>query len=49
MLDVAANEINEHTELEVRYKEETKGRTIVGFDLHWSTGEKAGERHEKTN
>jgi plasmid replication initiation protein len=38
VLDVAANEINEHTELEVRYKEETKGRNIVGFDLIWSNG-----------
>ena len=38
VLDVAVNEINEHTELEVRYKEETKGRNIVGFDLIWSNG-----------
>ena len=38
MLDVAVNEINEHTELEVRYKEETKGLNIVGFDLIWSNG-----------
>ena len=38
VLDFAVNEINEHTELEVRYKEETKGRNIVGFDLIWSNG-----------
>lgn len=38
VLDVAITEINEHTELEVWYKEEKKGRAIVGFDLHWSNG-----------
>jgi plasmid replication initiation protein len=47
VLDVAANEINEHTELEVRYKEETKGRNIVGFDLHWSTGQKVDSATNK--
>lgn len=40
VLDVAISELNEHTELEVWYKEIKKGRTITGFDLHWSTGEK---------
>lgn len=38
VLDVAISEINKHTELEVRYKEEKKGRAIVGFDLIWSNG-----------
>ncbi|MCQ6275428.1 replication initiation protein [Bacillus sp. V3B] len=38
VLDVAISEINEHTELEVRYKEEKRGRAIVGFDLIWSNG-----------
>ncbi|MFJ5625584.1 replication initiation protein [Peribacillus loiseleuriae] len=38
VLDVAIAEINEYTELDVRYKEEKKGRTIVGFDLIWSNG-----------
>lgn len=38
VLDVAIAEINEYTELEVRYKEEKKGRSIVGFDLIWSNG-----------
>ena len=38
VLDVAIGEINEYTELEVRYKEEKKGRSIVGFDLIWSNG-----------
>lgn len=40
VLDVAIAEINQYTELEVRYTEEKKGRAIVGFDLIWSTGEK---------
>ena len=40
VLDVAIAEINEYTELEVHYKEEKKGRAIVGFDLIWSTGKR---------
>lgn len=40
VLDVAIEEINKYTELEVRYKEEKEGRAIVGFDIHWSAGEK---------
>lgn len=40
VLDVAVAEINQFTELEVRYETEKEGRTIVGFDLIWSTGEK---------
>jgi plasmid replication initiation protein len=40
VLDVAIAEINQYTELNVWYVEEKQGRTIVGFDLHWSTGEK---------
>jgi plasmid replication initiation protein len=40
VLDVAIAEINQYTELNVWYIEEKQGRTIVGFDLHWSTGEK---------
>ncbi|KPH69850.1 MULTISPECIES: replication initiation protein [Bacillaceae] len=38
VLDVAIAEINKFTELDVRYEEEKKGRTIVGFDLIWSNG-----------
>lgn len=38
VLDIAIAEINEYTELEVWYKEERKGRAIVGFDLIWSNG-----------
>ncbi|MER2109270.1 MAG: hypothetical protein ABS949_20340, partial [Solibacillus sp.] len=30
----------EHTEFEVWYKDQKKGRSIVGFDIHWSTGMK---------
>jgi plasmid replication initiation protein len=40
VLDVAIAEINQYTELNVWYVEEKQGRTIVGFDFHWSTGEK---------
>lgn len=40
VLDVTIEEINRHTEFEVWYKEIKQGRAIVGFDLHWSTGEK---------
>lgn len=38
VLDIAIAEINEHTELEVWYKEEKEGRSIIGFDLIWSNG-----------
>ena len=38
VLDVAIEEINQYTELEISYTEMKKGRAIVGFDLHWSTG-----------
>jgi len=40
VLDVAIKEINEHTELEIRYDVEKKGRAIIGFDLIWSNGQK---------
>mgnify|MGYP003503326632 FL=1 len=38
VLDFAISEINQYTELEVHYTEMKKGRAIIGFDLHWSTG-----------
>lgn len=38
VLDVAVSEINELTELKILYKEEKRGKSIVGFDLHWSYG-----------
>lgn len=47
VLDVAINEINKYTELEVRYEEEKQGRRIVGFDLIWSTGEKVKSATKK--
>jgi plasmid replication initiation protein len=40
VLDVAINEVNQYTELNAWYVEQKEGRAIVGFDLHWSTGEK---------
>lgn len=40
VLDVAIAEVNEYTEFQVWYVEKKVGRSIVGFDLHWSTGEK---------
>jgi len=38
VLNVAIDEINRFTELEVWYKEEKQGRAIIGFEIHWSTG-----------
>ena len=40
VLDVAVAELNKYTELKVWYVEKKEGRSIVGFDIHWSTGEK---------
>lgn len=40
VLDVAIAELNLYTELKVWYTEVKKGRAIIGFVLHWSTGEK---------
>jgi plasmid replication initiation protein len=47
VLDVAIAEINEHTELEVRYEEEVKGRSIIGFDLTWSNGKTVASATKK--
>ena len=38
VLDVAISEVNEFTELDVKYEEIKQGRSIVGFKLMWSTG-----------
>lgn len=38
VLDVAITEIITFTEIEVSYKEIKKGRSIIGFDIIWSTG-----------
>lgn len=40
VLDVAIKEINEYTELQVRYNVEKEGRSITGFDLIWSNGQR---------
>ena len=43
VLDLAVKEINSYTELEIWYTEMKEGRSISGFELHWSTGKrKAG-------
>src|SRR5690625_4736000 len=47
VLDVAIEEINEHTELEVWYTEKRVGNKITGFVLHWSTGKKVSAATEK--
>lgn len=38
VLDVAIAEVNQYTEFEVHYTEIKEGRSIVGFDLIWSSG-----------
>lgn len=47
VLDVAIEEINKYTELKAWYVEEKKGRAIVGFDLHWSTGKTVASATKK--
>lgn len=47
VIDVAIEEINTYTELEVWYVEEKEGRAIIGFDIHWSTGEKIASATKK--
>jgi len=47
VIDVAIKEINEYTELEVRYEEKKVGNKIIGFVLHWSTGKKVSVATEK--
>lgn len=46
VLNVAIKEINQYTELQVWYKEQKKGRSIVGFEIHWTRG-KANQRATK--
>ncbi|WHZ33225.1 replication initiation protein (plasmid) [Desemzia incerta] len=38
VLDKAISEINEYTEINVKYEDVKEGRTIAGFKLIWSTG-----------
>lgn len=47
VLDVAVGELNKYTELEVWYKEKKRGRAIIGFELHWSTGKVVSLATEK--
>jgi len=47
VLDVAIAEINNLTELEIYYTEEKVGRSIIGFDLIWSHGEKVASATKK--
>jgi len=47
VLDVAITELNKYTELEVWYTEIKEGRTIVGFELYWSTGKRVAGATDK--
>ena len=47
VLDVAIAEINEHTELQVHYKEQKEGRKITGFNIYWSSGKKVASATKK--
>ena len=47
VLDIAIEEINEFTELDVKYEEIKEGRSIVGFKIHWSTGEVVHKASQK--
>src|SRR5699024_3373079 len=46
-LDVAIEEINQYTELDVWYKEQKKGRSIVGYEMYWSTGKVINQANQK--
>lgn len=47
ILDKAISEINEHTELDVKYEDIKKGRSIIGFKLMWSSGKGVHKASEK--
>lgn len=47
VLDAAIEELNEHTEFEVWYKEKKIGNKITGFIIHWSTGKSVKGATEK--
>lgn len=47
VLDVAIRELNDFTEYEVWYSDIRKGRSIIGFTLHWSTGKKVSVATDK--
>lgn len=47
VLNIAVEEINQYTELEVWYTEKKVGNKITGFTLHWSTGKREGKATDK--
>jgi len=47
VLNVAIDEINKFTELEVWYIEQRTGNKITDFNLHWSTGKREAGATEK--
>lgn len=47
VLDTAIKEINEYTELDVKYEEIKKGRSIVGFKIYWSKGKSVTKASDK--
>ena len=47
VLNVAIEEINEFTELDVKYEDIKKGRSIVGFKISCSTGQKVQKASQK--
>src|SRR5699024_7544398 len=47
VLDVAIEEINQYTELDVWYKEQKKGRSTAGCEMYWSTGKMTNQATQK--
>lgn len=47
VLNIAVEEINKYTELEVWYEENKAGNKITGFILRWSTGKREGKATDK--
>jgi len=47
VLNVAIEELNQHTELEIWYTEKKIGNKITGFIIHWSSGKKVNAATEK--
>jgi len=47
VLNVAIDEVNKFTELEVWYIEQKTGNKITGFNLRWSTGKREAGATEK--
>src|SRR5699024_1668598 len=47
VLDVAIDEINEFTELEVWYTDKKVGNKIIAFNIHWSAGKREAKASKK--